>query len=116
MKVNIFSNNIPVTDSLREHVEHCSEKLKKFDSTENMVIKVTLSKYGKHQFSADVSSTGGKYFTASKLKGFNSHSDDMYLAITSAFDSIEHTMSTEKSKILSKRFDNNIRDYTDSDE
>lgn len=86
-----INGNIEVTDAIEQHIQHHADKLQKFGV---LGVEVHLKKLHKTQFSA-VLVVCGKSATA--------NSENMYTAITNAFDKIETVLSKDKNITLSKR-------------
>lgn len=94
--INIQGINIEVTEALREHVEHYVSKLDKFNTKNDLNLKVNLKVEAKDTFDVDVI-VEGKSITGSAT------GHDMYSTITMAFDNVETILSRHKNKELSKR-------------
>lgn len=99
-----INGNIEVTEAISQHVEHYADKLQKFGVRG---VEVHLKKVHKTQFSA-VLVVCGKSATA--------NSENMYTAITNAFEKIEAVLSKDKNITLSKRNQPVHFDLTEDDE
>lgn len=86
-----INGNIEVTEAIEHHVQHYADKLLKFGVRG---VEVHLKKLHKTQFSA-VLVVCGKSSTA--------NSENLYTAITNAFDKIETVLVKDKNITLSKR-------------
>lgn len=93
VNVNI-NGNIEVTEAIQEHIQHYADKLEKFNTGKAITVEVHLKKVHKTQFSAVLTASG---------KSSTSNSEDMYQAITSAFEKMETILSKDKGIKLHKR-------------
>lgn len=105
--IDIQGINIEVTDALRSHVEHNASKLDKFNTKNDLNLKVNLSVRNHDNYDVDVIVEG-----QSITGGCNS--EDMYKSITIAFENVEKMLSRKKDKKLSKRHEKII--LTDDEE
>jgi|AGFT01.1.fsa_nt_gi ribosomal subunit interface protein len=105
--INIQGINTEVTEALREHVEHCAAKLDKFNTKNDLNLKVNLKVIKHDEFDVDVIVVG-KSITG----GTQGH--DMYDCITIAFENVETMLARQKGKELSKRHEK--IDLTDTEE
>lgn len=94
--ITIQGIHLEVTDALREHVEQCAEKLSKYNTKNDLNLKVNLKVETKDRFDVDVI-VEGKRITGSAV------SEDMYVAISIAFENVETILARNKGKELSKR-------------
>lgn len=105
--ITIQGIHLEVTEALREHVEHNADKLSKYNTKNDLNFKVNLNVLSKDKFDVDVI-VEGKRITGSAI------GDNMYNAITQAFNNVETILARQKGKELSKRHEK--IDLTDSDE
>lgn len=103
VSVNI-NGNIDVTPAIEEHVQHNVDKLQKFSV---QTVEVHLKKVHKTQFSAVIVCSG---------KSSTANSENMYTAITNAFDKIETVLSKEKGMKMTKRHQTVDLDLTEDEE
>lgn len=101
MKVEINGINTEVTQALEEHIEHCSDKLEKYNTNQDMILVVQLKVVSHNIFNSSVLVKGKSIFAEDET-------DDMYNSITSSFDKIEEILSKKKEKELSKRRQNHF--------
>lgn len=94
--ITIQGIHLEVTDALREHVEQCAEKLSKYNTKNDLNIKVNLKVETKDTFDVDII-VEGKNISGGAV------SDDMYTAITMSFENVETILARRKGKELSKR-------------
>lgn len=94
--ITIQGINVEVTDAIKEHIEHNVGKLSKYNTKNDLNIKVNLKVETKDTFDVDVI-VEGKNISGGAV------SDDMYTAITMSFENVETILARRKGKELSKR-------------
>lgn len=97
--MNIQGINLEVTEALKEHIEYSKTKLEKYDPKHNLNLKVNLTKQ---------SNTAFKCHIIHNDISTESISDDMYVAITEAFEKIESILDKKKNKELAKRHESPV--------
>lgn len=92
VQVHIHSA-LEVTPAIEEHIQHYADKLERY-SESVLTVDVHLKKESKTQFSSTVLLKG---------KSCTANSENMYNAITKAFDKIEAVLAKDKSIVIRSR-------------
>ncbi len=114
MNINISTNNIELTSSLKEFTEKKIKSCSKFIDSQEVTIEVEIGQDVRSQRKGDVFKARAYVDVFKQRVVAEERSDDLYTAISNMKDDLERQLKNLKGKISSIRTRENLRTKKDS--